>query len=171
MGKLTGIVLIICGCGGFLVNWYERQKKSQGAAAAFAQLLASWEYCLEREKMRLSDFLEQYTAGNDLLDDFLETLNRTMKTCSFPTGDALWREILKQYREDFDASDVIWELMISASGAFFGGNRRESMQCAKATRRRIEEQLMEERREFVRRQKVYMPVGMLGGVLLVILLI
>ena len=45
------------------------------------------------------------------------------------------------------------------------------MQCAEATCRRIEEQLAEERREFVRRQKVYMPVGMLGGVLLVILLI
>lgn len=171
MGKLTGIALILCGCGGILVNWYERQKRRQRTAAVFIQLLVSWEYSLEREKMRLSDFLEQYTTGNTRMDAFLETLNRTLKTCSFPTGDVLWREVLEQYREDLDLSDTIWEFMCSASGAFFGSNRKESMQCAEATRRRIEEQLAEERREFVRRQKVYMPVGMLGGVLLVILLI
>lgn len=171
MGKLTGIALILCGCGGILVNWYERQKQRQSTAAAFLQLLASWEYSLEREKMRLSDFLEQYTTGNERMDGFLETLNLTLKTCSFPTGDALWRAVLEQYRETLDMSDAIWEFMCSASGAFFGSNRKESMQCSEATRRRIEEQFAEERREFVRRQKVYMPVGMLGGVLLVILLI
>lgn len=171
MDRLIGIALILAGCAGMLMSWYERQKKRQQTAAAFVQLLTSWEYSLEREKMRLPEFLGQYTDREPQMNDFLKELRCAIEERRCPTGAALWQETLCAKRQSLDLDEALWELLLPASGAFFGKHRRESIQCSCACRRRLEEQLARERAELTRKQKVYMPFGMLLGVLLIILLI
>lgn len=171
MDKLIGTMFILVGCAGMLMSWYERQKKRQRTMAAFIRLLSSWEYSLEREKTRLPEFLVQYTKREPQIADFLEELQGALEEKNCPTGAALWRKVLHAKRRSLDLDDALLEILLPASGAFFGNNRRESIQCAGACRMRLEDALSGARAELARKQRVYMPVGMLFGVLLIILLI
>ena len=169
MGKLIGTALILTGCMGFLVSWYDRHRRRQRTLEAFLRLLVSWESCLEREKMRLSDFLEHYVSHEPQMEEFLAQLGEAIAQRRCPTGEELWREALLCRRRVLELDEELLELLLPAGGAFFGRSRRESIQCAGAVRERIAARLSQERAEFAKKQKVYVPVGMLGGVLLVIL--
>lgn len=171
MDKLIGIVFILGGCAGMLMSWYERQRRRQRTRTAFAHLFSSWEYSLEREKMRLLEFLDQYAGQEPQVEEFLKALRDALKERRHPTGAALWREVLRANRQRLDLDDELWEILLPASNAFFGSSRRESIQCACACRVRIEERIEKERAELARKQRVYLPVGMLGGVMLIILLL
>lgn len=171
MGKLTGMLCILLGCAGLLVSWYDRQRRRQRLQGAFVQLLTSWEYCLSRERLRLSDFLAQYAAQEPQMEAFLSALSDAVAGRLCPTGQELWRQVLLGQQRSMELDGVMLELLIPAGGAFFGRNSRECIQCARACRSRLEEELSRERTEFARKQKVYLPVGMLGGVLLVLFLL
>ena len=171
MGKLIGMVFILAGCGGILVSWCKKQRMRQAVIRELIRLLSRWEYSMEREKVRLFDFLEQYRAGEPLVREFLSEVLEKLRTRDCPSGAKVWGMSLSIMRGMIDFGEDVWDAVLSADGAFFGNSRQESLQCARVCRRRLEECLKQETLEFARRRKVYMPVGMLGGVLLIILFI
>lgn len=171
MGKLIGTVLILLGCAGLLEGWRARQRRRQRTAAEFMRLLGGWGHSLQREKMRLLDFLTQFAGATPQMQAFLAQLCQAIAERRSPTGEELWRCALEENRRPLELDDALFELLLPAGGAFFGRCREENIQCALASRKRLEEQLADEQAEFKRKQKVYMPVGMLGGLLLVIYLL
>lgn len=171
MDKLIGMLLILFGCAGMLYHWYERQRRRQRTIAAFFHLFTSWEYCLMCQKVRLKDFLAQYTGREPQIQVFLAGLLEAVETCRYPSGDELWRQALGSGQVMLDLDAELLELLLPAGEAFFGTNQRENIQCAHASGERLRERLAQERAQFSQKQKVYLPVGMLGGVLLVIFLL
>ncbi|MCM1106335.1 MAG: stage III sporulation protein AB [Blautia sp.] len=171
MGKLIGMCLILGGCAGLLASWRCAQKKRQAQAAELIRLFAQWEYSIERERLRLYEFLEGYPCSQPQIHAFLEALLIELRSKEYPSGVRLWQQLLNKNCSRLNLDRDIWELLWSADGAFFGTSSRESLRCAAACRGRIEECLKRQQTEFLKRQKVYMPVGMLAAVLLIILLI
>ncbi|MCM1282497.1 MAG: stage III sporulation protein AB [Muribaculaceae bacterium] len=171
MGKLIGISLILGGCAGMLASWRCAQKKRQAQAVELIRLFAQWEYSLERERLRLYEFLEGYPCSQPQIHAFLGEFLSELRSKEYPSGAKMWRQLLKRNRSRLNLDRDIWELLWSADGAFFGTSSRESLRSAAACRNRMEECLKRQQTEFLKRQKVYMPVGMLAAVLLIILLI
>ena len=64
-----------------------------------------------------------------------------------------------------------WEILTSAAGAFYGESSAENLRCNEICRKRMEKFLAESRLEFFKKQRVYLPVGMLTGVVMIILLV
>ena len=62
-----------------------------------------------------------------------------------------------------------WEILHQASDAFFGVNCDEALRNTRRSIQGLKEAQSREQGEFLQKQKVYMPVGMLGGILLIIL--
>ena len=63
------------------------------------------------------------------------------------------------------------EILTSAAGAFYGESSAENLRCNEICRKRMEKFLAESRLEFFKKQRVYLPVGMLTGVVMIILLV
>ena len=171
MGKLTGAALILVGCMGLVASWLRAQKGRQRVAAELIRILAVWEYSLEREKYRLIEFLEGCQSSETPVERLRTELIQALLTHSYESGAALWADVLENNRASLDLGEAMWELFSAADGVFFGTSSRESLRCAAVCRKHMEECLERERQEFRRKQRVYMPVGMLGGVLLIIWLI
>lgn len=171
MDKLTGTVLILTGCAGLLGCWYDRQKKRQRTVMAFVHLLSGWEYSLSCEKLRLSDFFARYKSPEPEVEKFLDSLLALVRARQCPTGGELWQMALSDARRSLDLDEALFEMLLAAGNAFFGADQRENIACARASAVRLKEWLLRERTQFAQKQKVYLPVGMLGGVLLVIFLL
>lgn len=171
MGKLTGAALVLVGCMGLAGAWLRAQKARQRAASELIRILAAWEYSLEREKFRLVEFLERCESSEAPVERLRTELIGAVLARSYPSGAALWADVLGKNRASLNLGEAMWEVLLAADGAFFGTSSRESLRCTAACRRRMEECLERERQEFGRRRKICLPVGMLGGALLIIWLI
>lgn len=171
MEKLLGILLILGGCAGMLVGWYETQKKKQALMRECIRLFSQWHYALEREHLRLYDFLEEYDARQPEVKNLLIGLKALLEKNCYPSGILAWQKVLGEKRREFPWDDEAWNVLMDAGDAFFGANSQESLRCVDACRRRMEEMLALEYQNMKRKWKMYMPVGMLGGVILIILLV
>lgn len=171
MGKLTGAAMILVGCMGLVAGWLRAQRARQRTASELIRILAAWEYSLEREKFRLIEFLERCETSEAPVERLRTELIGAIFARSYTSGAALWADVLGKNRAALNLGEPMWEILLAADGAFFGTSSRESLRCTAACRRRMEECLERERQEFGRRSKVCLPVGMLGGTLLIIWLI
>lgn len=171
MGRIIGMVCILMGCAGALLNWYERKKRQQAFMGECIRLFSRWQYALLKEHMRLYDFIESYDGRWKEMDDLMQELERRLQQNCYPSGIVAWQQLLQEKRHILPLGEESFHIFSDAGDAFFGNSREEVLRCTEACRLRMEEALAAEKKETVRRWKVYMPVGMLGGVMLIILLI
>ena len=171
MGKLMGMALILAGCAGMLFSWQERKRRQQMFRGECIRLLAEWKYALSKEHMRLYDFLEECECRVPQMKDLLEELKERLKTNTFPSGMQVWQELLREKRADLPLEEEAYRIFLDAGDAFFGSSSEECLRCIKVCGERMEEVMTGEKRDMERKWKVYMPVGMLGGTILIILFI
>ena len=79
--------------------------------------------------------------------------------------------VFKEWEKKFALKEEAGHTLRAAGDAFFGENSQENLRCMQGCRQRMEKCVEKEREEFVRQRSVYMPVGMLTGLMLVILLV
>lgn len=171
MGRIVGGVLILCGCAGLLACWMGRETSTQKLEADWIRLLLQWEHVLEQEHLRLYDF---FCACQGLPETkaFLKEVCARMDAHDEPDGKVLWRQaFFHTYKGFFTGIGEADEILLSAADAFYGDSREENLHCAKVCRKRLEACLAETRREYAKKRRVYMPAGMLSGVIMIILLV
>ena len=78
---------------------------------------------------------------------------------------------LQKHKRELQIGQEGWEILTSAAGAFYGESSAENLRCNEICRKRMEKFLAESRLEFFKKQRVYLPVGMLTGVVMIILLV
>lgn len=171
MGRLMGMLLILTGCVGMLFSWQEKKKNQFAVIRAWIRLFSRWEYALTKEQMRLYDFLESCEGEFPELSGLLEAVRERLQQNRYPSGVIVWQQVLKQQRRELLLEPEAFRILSDAADGFFGRSREACARCIKACRERLEEELRKEKSETDRRWKVYMPVGMLGGVILIILLV
>lgn len=171
MGRIVGGILILCGCAGLLMCWMEKQKKKQEILAEWIRLLLQWEHVLKEEQLRLYDFFCSY-AGMPQTNAFLKEVCACMDARDEPDGRILWRKSLVHYCRQFPKeTGALKELLQSAADAFYGDSMEENLHGAQCCRKRMEAALEEARAEYAKKRRVYMPAGMLSGVIMIILLV
>lgn len=171
VGKLMGIICILVGCAGVLLSWQERKRRQQAFMGECIRLFARWKYAISREHMRLYDFLEEYECRVPEMEEFLRLLKARLMTNTFPSGNQVWQNLLMEKREVLPLGEEAYRIFLDAGDAFFGDSSEECLRCVKVCEEQMEETMAEEKRDMERKWKVYMPVGMLGGTILIILFI
>lgn len=171
MGRIIGMMCILAGCAGYVLSWYEKKKRQQAFMGECIRLFARWQYAVLKEHMRLYDFIDGYDKRSPEMEELLGQLKERLEQNCYPSGIRVWQELLREKCVILPSEGEAYHILSDAGDAFFGSSREEALRCIEACQNRMEEALAEEKRETQRKWKVYMPVGMLGGVILIILLI
>lgn len=171
MARIFGTVLILAGCAGFLYKWAEGEKARQRMAGEWIRLFVRWGYALEQEHVRLYDFLSFYETADASMQAFLDEVCICMRNHQNPSGQKIWQDCLQKHKRELQIGQEGWEILTSAAGAFYGESSAENLRCNEICRKRMEKFLAESRLEFFKKQRVYLPVGMLTGVVMIILLV
>ena len=102
---------------------------------------------------------------------FLDEVCVCMRNHQNPSGQKIWQDCLQKHKRELQIGQEGWEILTSAAGAFYGESSAENLRCNEICRKRMEKFLAESRLEFFKKQRVYLPVGMLTGVVMIILLV
>lgn len=171
MGKLAGSVCILTGCMVLLVCWMERMKRSRQSMQEIVRFFRSWEYSLQIRQMRVTEFLETYPYTVPELRLVADEVRRTLLSHTYSTGQEVWEEVLEKHKSVLGVPEDAYQIFIRAADGFFGTNSRQAQQCIQACTGMLECVIKEEQKNYREKRRVYMPVGMLTGVMIVILLI
>lgn len=171
MGKLIGVCLILAGCAGNLFCWRQGQYRRQQLLSAWIRLFARWGFCLQKERMRLCDFLSVYDSGMPELQAFLLDIREALLLREEPDGRKIWQKQLLSHKKSLLLYGEQACILMEAADAFFGTESRECLRCASAAQERLEKELALFREQTQKKYRVYAPVGMLAGLAVIILLI
>jgi hypothetical protein len=130
-----------------------------------------WGFSLRSGHIRLYQFLEQYEPLQPEFEKALEEVSRLLRQNLYPSGREVWRHVMGERRKKLSLSGEAHEILLKAGDAFFCGSSGESLHTMEICRERMEECLARERGELAGKRRVYIPMGMLGGVVLIILLV
>jgi len=171
MGKLLGITLIIGGVSGGLIHWQNEQRERQKRIAAFVLFLHKARFIIEAENIKIAHLMKNYSSNEEVLLQTLSEIARRLELNIYPQGQFIWEEVFREEEQNWKVDEETFELMIHAGNGFFGKNREENICFLQKSIREIEEQEKNNRERDAQERKVWIPVGMLSGVMLIILLI
>jgi hypothetical protein len=180
VARWLGSLLILAGCAGGIFCWLEGERKRQVMMEECIRLFVRWDYGLRSEHIRLYQFFEQYEqfgqqeqcepAQRELAEALAEVARLLRQNC-YPSGQQVWQMVLRNRRKKLLLRGEAYEILCRAGDAFFCGSSRESLHTIRICRERMEQCLAAERGVLARKRQVYIPAGMLGGVVLIILLL
>lgn len=171
MARIFGTVLILAGCAGFLYKWAEGEKARQRMAGEWIRLFVRWEYALEQEHVRLYDFLSFYETADASMQAFLDEVCVCMRNHQNPSGQKIWQDCLQKHKRELQVGQEGWETLRLPREHFMAKAVQRICNANEICRKRMEKFLAESRLEFLKKQRVYLPVGMLTGVVMIILLV
>lgn len=171
MLKVIGILIILAGAGKGLYGWRLGRLQRQKHLEEFAFYLQRAEFALEKEQIPLVEFFNGYSGHDALLCQCLKELASALQENTYMEGQMAWQAVFQQHEAEWNLTAEEWECVLQSGRAFFGRNRQELRRLLGAYRQRMEQYYAKEKLEFADRQKVLVPVGMLGSVMLILLLL
>ena len=171
MGTLLGIAFIMGGVAGYLCHWQGEQRKRRERIAAFILFLQKSRYTLETENIKVTKLLENYQTKDSLLKETLCEISVRLNLNIYPNCLSAWEEVFREKEQNWNVDEETFGIMIHAGNGFFGKNRGENICFLQKSIRELEEQEKNNREKDAQERKVWIPVGMLSGLMLVILLI
>lgn len=171
MGKLVGGACVLIGFVILLACWMGRMKRNIRNMLAIVRFLQSWAYVLEVRQMRVAEFLETYPYDVPELEHVADEVQHDLLLHLYPTGQEVWQKVLERQKHTLGLPEDAFQVLLRAGEGFFGNNHRQTQQCITSCIRQMETVIGEEREHYLEKRKVYMPVGMLTGVMVVILLL
>jgi len=171
VGKLLGIICIMGGIAGYLYQWQCEQKKQRERVEAFLLFLRKSVFVMESENIKVVKLLEDYPEREMVLKDTLSEIARRLSLNIYPKEEVAWEEVLREEEQNWGLDKETFGLIINAGSGFFGRNRSENICFLQKSIRELEEKEKKNREQDAKKRKVWVPVGMLGGLMLVILFI
>lgn len=171
MGKLIGITFIMSGVAGYLCQWKNQQRKRRERVSDFIFFLHKSRFRIETENIKVIQLLENYQIKENILEETLAEIAARLQLNIYPQGQSIWEEVFREKEQNWDVDKETFELMIHAGNGFFGRNRGENICFLQKSIRELEEQEKKNRERDAKERKVWIPVGMLSGMMFVILLV
>lgn len=171
MGRFIGSIFIIGGVAGYLYSWQCKQKECRDRVAAFITFLKKSVFTMETENKTIVQLFRNYQCEEGVLKHTLSEIARRLELNIYPQGQSVWEEVFREEEQNWDVDQETFELMIHAGNGFFGRNRGENICFLQKSIRELEEQEKKNREKDAKERKVWIPVGMLSGLMIVILLI
>lgn len=173
MWKVIGCVLFLGGAAGVLYSWVLEQKEKERQLEEFFHFLQKSLAVMQTEKIRVADYFLKYAENyqlserDSILAKALEEISRRLMTNTYPTGQMVWQEVFHEMYWNYE--NEISSIIVQAGNGFFGRSRVENMNFLEKSIRDFEEQQKKIREQNVQKKKVWIPVGMLGSIMLVII--
>ena len=171
MGKVIGSVSLFVGIIGFLYSWVMEQKRQQQHMEEVLLFVQRSIYAMEGEKIRIIDYLENYDSRDTLLKDTLREIARRLRLHSFPDGRLVWETVFMEKQLSFGMDEESFAIVLALGNGFFGRRREENASILRRSLRQLEEQGKRRKELDANARKLWIPVGMLGGIMLMIILI
>lgn len=161
--KVIGSAVFLIGVAGTLLSWNIREQAAIKRIQIWIDFLNATEYAMEIDHVNMTLYMENAKVNEPVL---LQTIRETgvlLRKQLVPFGEEAWDKVCEKYRKEWDVSEEIWSLVLSCKYVFFGKNLTENLEKSKEIRKRLTGLLEEEKRRFKEQKKVYIPVGMLGS--------
>ena len=169
--KLVAITIIATGIAGFIRDWIcrcqTRRKRLEELLAFFRKAI----YAMEETKVHWITFFEEYEGNDACINQSIHEVAERLKQNCYPKGEMAWKEVMEEKKAKWDFSKESQTLLIASGSAFFGKSQRENAECMRLYMKLLDLQREKECKEFAEKKKVWIPVGALGGIMLVIILV
>lgn len=167
MGKIVGIVLVLGGIAGGLYQWIELQKERQKRVEEFCLFLHKSIFMMESEKIKVIDYFAKSVTCDSRITDALQEISKRLSENIYPNPQSVWEEVLKE--QDWNLDEEMFSIILKSGNGFFGRNREENSSFLKKQLEELEKQKIKGKEKDAKERKLWIPVGMLSGVMLVIL--
>ena len=124
---------------------------------------------METEKIRVIDYLEKY-ASQELQTSLVE-IARRLASNTYPNGQIVWEEVFMEEKQNLSFDQETFSIILQAGNGFFGRSREENIRFIQKTVKELETQKKKLMEKDAKERKVWVPVGMLGAVMLTILFV
>lgn len=171
MGKLVGIVLFFCGVMGCLKNWMENQKEKQNRLDIFILFLQKSKFAMESENVKVIDYFAKSTTLDSRINDTLHEIAHRLSLHIYPDGSEVWKDVFQERKEDWNFDEECFALILKAGMGFFGRNKNENVMLLQKSVIELENQKTKLKEKNLQERKVWVPVSMLGGMMLMILFV
>ena len=163
MLKIVGSAVFLAGVAGTLLSWNIRKMAPIRRIQIWIDFMNATEYAMEIDHVNMTIYMEQATINEPVLMQTIRETGMLLKRKQVPFGEEAWEKVCEKYRKEWDMSEEVWSLILSCKHVFFGKNLTENIEKSKEIRKRLNGLLEEEKRRFAEQKKIYIPVGMLGS--------
>ena len=179
MWKGLGIVLLLSGTAGVLYSWIDAQRESQKRLENIIFFLHKSVYAMQTEKIRVVDLFERYIEHDKwkrekkdiILAQILNEIRQRLLSNTYANGQMVWEEVFKEKEEKLHFDNEVFPIIVQAGNGFFGRTREENIRFLEKSINELEVQQKKLKVKSEQERKVWIPVGMLGSVMLVLLFI
>ena len=126
---------------------------------------------MESEDIKLITYFSGYDFQDEVLDRSLNEIAYRLSQNVYPKGQRVWEEVFKEEEQNLAFDRESFGVLMDAGNGFFGRNREENICFLQKSLKELERQSVKVKEKDAGERKVWVPVGMLGAVMLVIIFI
>ena len=171
MLKLVGIAIVMTATAGILFSWQEKERARIRRLKELGRFLDRTYYAMETEHVRIIAYAQQYETTEEVFSRTLKHLAELLRKNTYASGEEAWIAACKEEEKNWAFGQDAWEVLLSCGAALFGRNLAENLNMLSGMQKRTEKIIEEESCQFAEKKKVFLPVGMLGGVMIIVILL
>jgi stage III sporulation protein AB len=126
---------------------------------------------MEEGNMQIIEYLGTYFSREKILEETLYEIARRLEQKVYPNGEKVWEQVFWEKRQDWNLDEETFEIVLELGRGFFGRKRSENISFLQRGLMSLEERQKEKRKKDAKERKVWIPVSMLGGIMLLIILV
>jgi stage III sporulation protein AB len=173
MLKAAGAIVILTAFAGFLQSWRENCKRRIRELEQLRDLYGNACQTMQAEHIHMPVFLERFsgagTKKDSPVDAFAKALKVFLEERAYPTGVMAWQEAVRRTGWHLKKEELAF---LEQSGtAFFGRNLSDNLKKLSIYEKQMEDCVKQAKAEFSEKNRVWTPVGLLMGAMLVVILI
>ena len=171
MGKITGMSLFLIGIAYLLYEWVLEQKRQSQRISELLVFLQKSIFVMEEEKIHIIEYLRNYICKEKLLEDTLAVIADRLEQKIYPEGEKVWEMVFAEKKQEWNLGEEEFAIVTGLGRGFFGKKRSENLSFLKRGLKDLEEQQRKKKEKDAKERKVWIPVSMLGGIMLMIILV
>lgn len=171
MGKIMGVFLVFCGVAGILYTWMMQQKERQMRLEEMLLFLQKSVFAMEKEKVKVIDYFANYISDESKIEKLLHEISKRLAMNIYPNGIVVWEEVFKEEEQNLMFDKATFEILLRTGNGFFGRSRVENICFLQKSIQELEEMQEKMKEKDMQERKVWIPVGMLGTLMTLILFI
>lgn len=166
---------MLCGMTGVLYTWDSEQREKQKILVRVLLFFQKSRYVMRVEKIKIVDYFTKYIEQNlcekeDMgLKRVLEKINNRLLSNTYPNGQRVWEEVFEEEKQTLHFDKELLQIVVQAGNGFFGRSREENVSFLDKCIEELEQQQIILRKKYIQERKVWVPVGMLGTIMVIIL--
>lgn len=164
----------MAGALGLFWEWRGQERTRISQIEELERFLQKGVFSIEKELKQSQSFFQEYSqrdTKNPLFQEILHTVIENLDSNTFPTGKEAWTRAWETHKKEWRANEEEWKVIIDMGETFFGRDRREMTRQMKAYEQRLKELEKYHRKQMNEKGKIYMPLSISGGFLIILLLI